>query len=225
MPRMWLRVTTLSLFLVAGSLKIWANQKPAQCRDFFAAPTWQSYNRAKRGMGPSDFLKEVLRTKGLRVGEAYDLGAGSGNESFELASQGWTVTAIEADSGSARDLKADKRFAKVSGSLKVLELPFEKAKLHPIDLIVSRQAIPFLTPSEFPRVWRSMVENLRRGGLMSIDFFGPKDFRASPLKTILTFEQVVALAGSDLEVLEVFKTEGLHGEAFWQMYTLHARKK
>ena len=160
-------------------------------------------------------------------GFAVDLGAGTGRDTAELIRRGWRVLAID------REAEAIGRLHELVGAdggrLETITARYEQAEWPACDLVNASFALPFCSPSEFPRVWGRIVDSIVPGGRFAGQLFGNRDAWARTGIVVQTREEVDAL----LEPFEVERLEEFEGEAStvigktkqWHLFHVVARKR
>lgn len=162
-----------------------------------------------------------------RKGHALDLGAGAGRDTRYLLEQGFSVTAVDAEAGSAALLRAldSDRLRVVLSSFQ--DFDFAGA---PYDLISAQFALPFIPRSHFAEVFARITAALAPGGVFAGQFFGDHDewSMAGRDMTFLTRAETEALL-SDLETVELTEEDEDSHKAdgspkHWHVFHILARK-
>ncbi len=171
---------------------------------------------------------------GGELGQAIDLGCGSGRDTIEILQRGWRVLAIDRQSEAIKALHArDDLPADTDQRLETAISTFEEAQLPSADLINSGFALPGCAPDHFPKVWRRIIEALTPGGRFSGQLYGVNDSWAAPGgkgdgMTFLTRPQVDGyLAGLEIEMIEEEETDSVtpRGETkHWHIFHIVVRK-
>jgi 2-polyprenyl-3-methyl-5-hydroxy-6-metoxy-1,4-benzoquinol methylase len=122
-------------------------------------------------------LKNAIDVLIDRRNRALDLGCGAGVDARYMATQGfsvdavdWTPEAVSCTSRRCADLpvtvhRTDMRRFKISTST--------------YDLILAWQTLPFLPPSDFTKILHRIIAGLKLGGLFVFAALGPDDESAS----------------------------------------------
>ena len=77
---------------------------------------WEQHHRARRGGGtghPNPVLKETAES--LHLGDALDLGCGTGADTIWLARHGWQVTAVDVSAAAVERVRAHSRQLGIHG--------------------------------------------------------------------------------------------------------------
>ncbi len=187
---------------------------------------WGSFYRFTRDSPPWPLLVRAA-TLAPRKGRALDLGAGAGRDTRYLLEQGFEVTAVDADPGSAALLSALPQ-----ARLRVVQSSFEDfafATSEPYDLISAQFALPFIPRGHFVGVFARLTAALAPGGVFAGQFFGVHDQWNTPDRamTFLTRAEAEALL-SDLETIELSEedTDGHVADGspkHWHVFHILAR--
>ena len=124
----------------------------------------------------------VAQTAGLIPGNALDVGCGEGADAIWLASQGWTVTAVDI---SAVALERAAAHAAARGDEIVRRITWRQADLHSWDPgsqqfdLVSAQFM-YLPEAELESLHRRMAAAVRSGGSLLIVLHHPDSMHAGP---------------------------------------------
>jgi tellurite methyltransferase len=171
---------------------------------------WHGYYKRKLYQPPRALIVKALDTYeryGDSSKKAIDLGAGIGNEAALALKNGWQVWAIDAEPLAIKILLQRKDIQAYKKNLTPVISRFEEldwTSLPQADLIYAAYALPFCNPDCFNKVWQSINNNLRVGGVFAGHFFGinHKGFEEKDKRTMtfLTKEQV-------LELFKKFKLE------------------
>ena len=138
---------------------------------------WAAYYKSTIGREPRPlFVKGMtaLEAAGVEPGQAIEIGFGDGRETLALLDAGWHVLAIDPAPAAAEVLQSQVP-ADVAGRLEIRSVPAEDADLPPFDLLYAGYALPFLGADAFDRCWNAVRDRLRPGGLLVVNFFGPRD--------------------------------------------------
>jgi tellurite methyltransferase len=178
-----------------------------------------------RGVRPRKELVEALQFVQNRE-SALDLGAGAMQDSKYLLEQGFMeVVAVDSEpSVAARDLQ-DKRAQIVISTFEEFKFPVNK-----FDLVNAQFSLPFTHPREFERVFNSIKQSLKEGGILVGQLFGDRDeWTFNQDMTFLNKEEISNLL-SDTEVLQMREEErdgttAAGDEKHWHIFNLIIRKK
>ena len=111
--------------------------------------------------------------------------------------------------------------------------PFDAFDFKPdeYDLINAQYALPFNPPETFDRMFASLIASLKPGGIVTGQFFGPKDEWSSDTSmTFVTREQAQQLL-HDCEIISFRKMKewivffALGGQKYWHTFHFITRKK
>ena len=138
---------------------------------------WAAYYRSTIGREPRPlFVKGMtaVEAAGVAPGQAIEIGFGDGRETLALLEAGWNVLAID-PAPAAADVLQSQVPAHVAGRLEIRSVPAEDADLPPFDLLYAGYALPFLGADAFDRFWNAARDRLRPGGILVVNFFGPRN--------------------------------------------------
>ncbi|WP_301360176.1 class I SAM-dependent methyltransferase [Stutzerimonas nitrititolerans] len=151
----------------------------------------RNFLEATRGAPAQPNLCKALDLWPGNPGLALDLGCGAGRDSLALLRAGWVVIALDRDPH-ALDILHEQAAAYAPDKLSMVCRAFEdSAPLPAADLINASFALPFCQPGAFPDMWERIVRSMRRGGLFTGHFFGPRDDWASKRLSIHTQDQLL----------------------------------
>ena len=122
---------------------------------------------------------------------ALDIGSGALNDSKYLLSNGFKkVTAL--DKWQIPDplpIFPDSTFEYIISSFEDFEFP-----LAVYDFVNAQFSLPFISPTEFSRVFQSILQSLKTGGIFSGQLFGDRDdWNSNPRMTFHTRAQGISL--------------------------------
>jgi SAM-dependent methyltransferase len=138
---------------------------------------WAAYYRSTIGREPRPlFVKGMATVKaaGLKPGQAIEIGFGDGRETLALLEAGWRVLAIDPAPAAAEVLQSQVP-DHLAARLEIRSVPAEDAELPPFDLLYAGYSLPFLGDDAFERFWNAARDRLRPGGILVVNFFGPRD--------------------------------------------------
>ncbi len=194
--------------------------------------TNQTYHQLTQSEPPTPFLLKTLDIPGISAGRALELGCGSGNDAVELLKRGWEVTAIDSVTEGLEFLKEK---AKNYKNADIQNVYFESMELKEnfYDLIYSRYSLSFCQKKDWAKVWKVVLNSLKKGGHLSIHLFGVnddfKDSKRHGKMTLFSNTEVDELL-KDFDVL--FRHEDEHDAKskvgqmkHWHVFTIVAKKK
>ena len=191
---------------------------------------WAAYYKSTIGREPRPlFVKgmSAVEAAGVAPGQAIEIGFGDGRETLALLDGGWRVLAIDPSPAAAEVLRTQVP-AHVAGRLEIRSVPAEDADLLPFDLLYAGYSLPFLGADAFARFWNGVREGLRPGGILVVNFFGPRDSWAG--RRSMRFVDVDAVRGlvHGLELLALDE-EDQDGDSFlgpkhWHVFDVIARR-
>lgn len=139
---------------------------------------WESYFSSRIYDPPEQFvvagLKKIATSGKGKV--AIDLGSGIGHETKLLLDKGFKVVAVDSNPLALQYMKHLPGIAKHNTQLKTIPSKFENlnfSSLPRADLIISSFALPFVSQSQFNRVWQKIKANIKPGGYIIINLFDP----------------------------------------------------
>lgn len=119
------------------------------------------YYENTKNAQPHDNVQKFIRLK-TKVGNAIDLGCGTGRDTVSLIKNGWSVTAIDREN--TIDIIESKLNNEELENLKFICQSFENIKkLEKSDLIVANFSIPFCDKNSFNKLWSSIVDSINYG--------------------------------------------------------------
>jgi SAM-dependent methyltransferase len=191
---------------------------------------WAAYYRSTIGREPRPlFVKGMaaVEAAGLEPGQAIEIGFGDGRETLALLETGWRVLAIDPAPAAAEVLQAQVP-DHVAGRLEIRSMPAEDADLLPFDLLYAGYSLPFLGADAFDRFWGAIRARLRPGGILIVNFFGPRDSWAG--REGMRFIDVVEVGrlvdGLELLALDEEDQDGdsFLGPKHWHVFDVIARR-
>ena len=193
-------------------------------------PDWAAYYRSTIGREPRPlFVKGMaaVEAAGVTPGQAIEVGFGDGRETLALLDAGWRVLAIDPTPAAAEVLRSQVP-AQVADRLEIRSVPAEDAGLVPFDLLYAGYALPFLAADAFARFWKAAIDQLRPGGLLVVNFFGPHDSWAGREGMRFIDEEAVRRLVGGLELLALDE-EDRDGDSFlgpkhWHVFDVVARR-
>lgn len=158
---------------------------------------WSNYYEATKGEPPSPLLLRALDFVREKQ-KAIDIGGGPLNDAIYLINEGFDVTVIDKSPLMETTAKsvASEKLHTITAAFEDFDFPKEE-----YDLASGMFTLPFILPEHFNRVFTSIKNSLKIGGIFSGQFFGDRDeWKSNPNMTFHTKEQVEALL-ADLEVI------------------------
>ena len=160
-------------------------------------------------------------------GQAIEIGFGDGRETLALLDAGWRVLAIDPSPAAAEVLQTQVP-AHVADRLEIRSVPAEDADLPPFDLLYAGYSLPFLGADAFDRFWNAALERLRPGGILVVNFFGPRDSWAGRKSMRFIDVDAVRRLVDGLELLAL-EEEDQDGDSFlgpkhWHVFDVIARR-
>lgn len=188
---------------------------------------WAKFYRHTRERPPWPRMIRAASLVPLK-GRALDLGCGAGRDTRYLLSQGFQVTAVDADANAMAILATfphQERLRAVQSSF--VDFAFER-----YDLINAHFSLPFLPREQFYAVFEKVRQALSPGGLFVGQFFGIHDQWNTPenasAMTFLTREEALqALEGLDVIEFEEEDVDSVVADGspkHWHAFHTIARK-
>lgn len=166
--------------------------------------TWKEYFENTKDNPPRPLLVKALAFV-RQKDNALDLGAGALNDSKYLLSQGFkNIIAVDKFDVAAQEALhfPSEHFTYSINSFEKYDFPKER-----FDLINAQYALPFIEPNHFDVVFRNMLDSLKKGGIVTGQFFGDRDeWKNNPAMTFLSKFQANEYLGS-LKVLSFEEEE------------------
>lgn len=205
-------------------------EEPAQDQGGPPGSGWAAYYQATLGREPRPlFVKGMaaLEAASVSPGQAIEIGFGDGRETLALLHVGWRVLAIDS-SPSAADVLRPQVPESAAARLTIESAPAESVDLPPFDLLYAGYALPFLDPARFGRFWDGVRSQVRSGGFIVINFFGPHDSWAG--REGMSFVDLETVRGlvDGLEVLAIDEQDqdgdSFLGPKHWHVFDVIARR-
>ncbi|MEM7755024.1 MAG: class I SAM-dependent methyltransferase [Planctomycetota bacterium] len=202
--------------------------RAAQSRD------WSIYFDLMEGKPARETLIDAVRafdSDGLAdaAKTAIDLGCGSGRDTAELLSRGWTVEAIDGTPEALQRLLVWPGI-EPGERLTIRLVDFERlTALRPVRLVNASFCLPFCPPGHFERVWGLVRTAIEPGGRFAGQLFGERDsWAALPDRSHQTRDEAIGLFdGLKLERFdeEERDAEDAEGNAkHWHVYHVVAKR-
>ena len=186
---------------------------------------WKRYIDVTSGQRPRAlYLDAVSRFD--RPQTAVDLGCGAGNESTDLLRRGWEVLAVDSDPAAIDSVK--RRAGADSAKLSTRIAEFADLELPERHFVHAGFSLFFAAPTQFPRLWATIMQALPSGGRFAGQLLGERDdWATEPELTVHNAGQIAALcAGFMVERHTETAQAGpsLAGPKFWHLHELILRK-
>ncbi len=191
---------------------------------------WAAFYRhsAGRELRPL-FAKGIaaLDRAGVTPGQAVEIGFGDGTETLALIAAGWRVLAIDPTAAAAERLRSLVP-ASAADRLAVRSEPAETIELPSFDLLYAGYALPFLEPTAFSGFWARVRRQLRPGGFIVVNLFGPHDSWLGREGMSFVDRDAVERLADGLDSVTIDE-EDQDGESFlgpkhWHVFDLIARR-
>ncbi len=191
---------------------------------------WAAFYRSTIGREPRPLFTKgmaAVEAAGVAPGQAIEIGFGDGRETLALLEAGWRVLAIDPAPAAAEVLQSQVP-AQVAGRLEIRSVRAEDANLLPFDLLYAGYSLPFLGAAAFGRFWNAARHGLRPGGILVVNFFGPRDSWAG--REGMRFIDVDAVRrlfdGLDVLALDEEDQDGdsFLGPKHWHVFDVIARR-
>jgi SAM-dependent methyltransferase len=188
---------------------------------------WAGYYQWNRDRPVRELLGRALAAYGAVEGgaAALDLGCGTGRETRVLLDAGFAVIAVDVTSAAIEIVSA---FPEAGAGLTPVLSAMQDAVLPSVDLVYAAYALPFCPPQDFDRLWSSVRDALRPGGLLAVDLFGIRDdWAGEPGMTFVDRARIDALtAGLDVVWLDEVDQDGraYAGPKHWHRFELIGRR-
>ena len=192
----------------------------------------KTYHQLTKNEPPTPFLSKTLDIPGLIIGNALDLGCGSGNDSIELLKNNWSVTSIDSSEEGIAFLKEKTKDFNLAD---IRCVRFEDMELTEnfYDLVYSRYALSFSQKKDWAIVWNNILNAMKVRGVFSGHIFGVNDDFKNSKKygemSLFDSKQVDELF-KDFDIL--FKNEDEYDAKsrvgqmkHWHVFTVVAKKK
>jgi hypothetical protein len=194
------------------------------------AGDWADFYRHTAGREPRPLFAKgmsALDVAGMAPGQAVEVGFGDGTETATLLAAGWRVLAIDSAPAAAERLRSQVP-ASAAGRLTVEAAPAESVPLPPFDLLYAGYALPFLRSDAFPGFWAGVRSQIRPGGFIVVNFFGPHDSWVGRKEMSFIDRDTVTQLAEGLDVIAIDE-EDKDGDSFlgpkhWHVFDLIARE-
>ena len=188
-------------------------ESQAACQDerVTTQHTWTDYAQKTIRHEPSRPLQYALKLiseRPPRLRTALDLGCGAGNEVMALLERGWQVTALDIDGGVLDRLR--ERASNYADHLTLAQGEFHRMPRRKYGLIYASRSLPFATPEEWQKAWRTIANNVAVNGIVVALLFGNEDELLPAGRRVLvnTDEARALLPGFEIISLREHRGEG-----------------
>jgi trans-aconitate methyltransferase len=187
---------------------------------------WRGYYAATLGRKPRPLFTRALE-HASSPGQAIEIGFGDGTEVLALLKRGWRVLAVDPEPRAAEMLRP--RAAKAfRDRLTIATASADEVDLPPFDFLYAGYSLPFLERTALGRAWMRFRAQLRPGGLLAVNLFGPNDSWASrPDMSFVDRDALLGLVdGLDVLVLDEQERDGdaYSGPKHWHVFDIIARQ-
>lgn len=141
--------------------------------------SWAPYYQKTLYKNPRPlFLKAILYIEQNQTSKkAFDIGAGSGNETAYLLNHGWQVWALDKEKAAIDIIATRKDIKERKHNLTLIQKKFcdiDWQHLPEFDFIYAGYALPFIAPADFALFWQQLICTLKKDGIIAGNFFGPE---------------------------------------------------
>lgn len=193
--------------------------------------SWASYSERTKDRPPRQLTVDALKhVQGREC--ALDLGPGALNESRFLLDAGFAkVIAVNSDPLETDPVALERAATFPQDRFTYTVSTFEAFTFEPkkYDFINAQYSLPFNNPSTFDRVFTDIKKSLKHGGVVTGQFFGPKDeWSSNASMTFVSHDKAKSLL-EDLEIMHFKEIEGsdrlaVGGQKYWHTFHFIARK-
>lgn len=188
---------------------------------------WQTYYDRHQNSPPRQETARALSYLNMTVTVAVDLGFGNGHDTAYLAEHGCQVIAV--DPTEEAQVIGQQRVLR-SPNVRLVKQGAEAFEFPKADLILAHFSLFFMPKERFSMLWRSMLESLTLGGILSCHLMGLRD-------DWVKSGHCWGVGGSELaellqpwHLIEKNETDELGGTAagpkkHWHVYQLMLQKK
>ena len=166
---------------------------------------WNNYHNITENKPPRKNIVNFIEKFNI-IGDAIDLGCGSGCDTIFLIKNNWRVLAI--DSSNVEEKIRKKLSNEEQDKLKFEIQKYENLKLHKCDLLLSNNSLSFCNKNYFNKMWEEICFNIKTNGYFVGNFFGINDEwnNNENERTFLSKAQVIKLFTS-FEILDIKEIE------------------
>lgn len=189
-------------------------------------PTWQDYYKNTKDIPPRKLLVKAVEFVESRDA-AIDLGASALNDAHYLLEQGFKKVIAVDKEAVAQEVAA--MFPKDNFSYEISAFEDYQFPQGVFNIVNAQYALPFIAPSEFTRVFKSILNSLHERGVITGQLFGDRDeWRTKPTMTFHSRTEAEDLF-KGLEILELTEEEkdapgAVGGVKHWHIFHFIARK-
>ena len=189
---------------------------------------WNEYHKVTNNIPPRRNIVEFIKQHKEIIGNAIDLGCGTGNDTIYLIQNNWNVLAIDSTDveNSIKERLNDEEKTKFSFQVQ----KFEELNLPKCDLIISNNVLPFCNKEYFYKMWQEICNSINSNGFFVGNLFGVNDEWNTPedKRTFLNKEQVIELFNDfeiiDLKEFEKDRPTALGKMKHWHIFEIIAKK-
>ena len=162
---------------------------------------WDNFHDITENKPPRKNIVHFISNYNI-IGNAIDLGCGSGSDTVFLIKNNWNVLAI--DSSNVEERIRKKLASNEQGKLRFEAQRFEELRLPKCDLLISNNSLPFCDQNYFRQMWTEICFSINDKGYFVGNFFGINDEwnTENDKRTFFTKEEVIKLFDG-FEILEI----------------------
>ncbi|HMS91886.1 MAG TPA: class I SAM-dependent methyltransferase [Candidatus Saccharibacteria bacterium] len=189
---------------------------------------WEIYYENTTDLKPANCLKAAVEILG-RSGNALDLDCGAGRDSRYLLSKGFRVIALDGEKSSEEFIQKLKTAGNIEFVCSAFDM-YEYPKNY-FDIVNAQFALPFNPPHTFNKVFLSIRESLKPGGIFVGQLFGDHDEWNVPTSkmTFHTKQEAMQLV-EGMDIIEFDEEDNPNGTLangspkHWHTFTITFRK-
>ena len=193
-------------------------------------PDWTAYYQSTIGREPRPLFAKgmaAVEVAGVVPGQAIEIGFGDGRETLALLEAGWRVLAIDPSPAAAEVLLSQVPASRRRSSRDPVRAGGGRRPA-PFRPPLCGYSLPFLGADAFDRFWNAARDRLRPGGILVVNFFGPRDSWAGREGMRFIDVDAVRRLVDGLELLALDE-EDQDGDSFlgpkhWHVFDVIARR-